>query len=178
MTYSFKHFLLFILIITTLSSCAQRKPQFYKVSGTVTATYSYCGGARPSDEMLAELNRPKPMAEKKLFVKAGNSNSKNEAIIKSFNTDAYGRFNIELPKGTYCIIEENKTTGIKIPTSDANHKWDSDCLTKAYEHCDYQLNISGKSTDSITINFYIPCEWNKPCLEYTGPLPPAAQQRF
>jgi hypothetical protein len=105
MTYSFKHFLLFILIITTLSSCAQRKPQFYKVSGTVTATYSYCGGARPSDEMLAELNRPKPMAEKKLFVKAGNSNSKNEAIIKSFNTDAYGRFNIELPKGTYCIIE-------------------------------------------------------------------------
>ena len=174
----FKHLGIILLMISALTSCAQRKPKLYKVSGTVTATYSYCGGARPSEEMLAELKRPKPMAEKKLFIKTGNSNSKNNQALKSFITDADGHFTIELEKGLYCIVEENKSAGFKIPVADADHKWDMDCLTKAYEQCDYQLNISSKPTDTITINFSIPCEWNKPCVQYTGPLPPAAQQRY
>jgi hypothetical protein len=174
---NFKHFPFFLLIIATMSSCAQRKPKLYKVSGIVTATYSYCGGARPSDEMLAELNRPKPLADKKLFIKTGSSNSKSNSAIKEFTTDADGHFTIALEKGTYCIVEENKSASMIIPASDANHKWDVNCLTKEYERCDFQLNIN-KQPDSISINFLIPCEWNKPCVTYTGPLPPAAQQRY
>ncbi len=164
----------FVLLIFIQIGCAQRKLNLYAVTGTVTATYAYCGGARPSAEMLAELNRPKPIANKKLFIKSGSVNAKNQKVITSFETDANGHYKMKLAIGSYCIVDEGKSGDYKFPATDSLHKWDSDCLLKEYERCDYQLTVSSKPIDSITINFFVPCSWDMPCLDYSGPLPPSA----
>lgn len=171
-----KRLSIFAFLVFIQISCAQRKPQLYTVAGTVTATYAYCGGARPSAEMLAELNRPKPMANKKLFIKSGAINTANETVIKSFETDANGYFKIELAKGSYCVVDEIKSGAFKLPATDSLHKWDANCLKKEYERCDYQLNVSTKTMDSVKVTFFIPCQWDSPCLDYSGPLPPSMQR--
>src|SRR5687767_12559298 len=47
----------------------------FTVSGKVEHTYSYCGGARPSPEMLAEYQTPKPFGGKKFYVRKGKVNT-------------------------------------------------------------------------------------------------------
>lgn len=166
--------LFILLILTSQISCAQRKAKYYTVSGTVTSTSSYCGGARPTDEMMAELAKPKPEAGKQLFLKSGKENSKSNSIIISFNSDSLGQFNIKLKNGTYCIVEEYKSKALAIPKNDENSKWDEKCLTEEYARCDYQLEVNNKNVDGVNINFHKPCQWSTPCLQYGGPLPPSA----
>ena len=173
-----KHFrfktILSILLVATQISCAQRKAKYYNISGTVTTTSSYCGGAAPSQEMLAEINKPKPVAGKQLFIFTGNQISDSSLLLSSFTTDSLGHFQIKLKKGTYCIVEVQKSKPLKIPKDDENSKWDVDCLKEQHSQCDYQLNVIDKNVDDVKINFHQPCGWSRPCLQYEGPLPPSA----
>jgi hypothetical protein len=62
-------FELAVLQLLFFGCLAQQKPQARLVSGEVTQTSSYCGGARPSDEMVQEQNRPKPYGGKKFYIR-------------------------------------------------------------------------------------------------------------
>ena len=173
-----KHFgfktTLSIILITTQISCAQRKAKYYNVSGTVTTTSSYCGGAAPSQEMLAQMAKPRPIAGKQLFIKSGKENSEGGAVIKSITTDSLGHFQINLKNGAYCIVEEYKSKPLVIPKNDKYSKWDEECLKEKYAQCDYQLDVLNKNVDDLNINFHKQCTWSQPCLQYDGPLPPSA----
>lgn len=168
------NFILLVCLLIVNFSCAQRKQKYYYVSGTVTKTTSYCGGAAPSQEMLSELAKPRPVAGKQLFIKSGNENSKNSAVIQSVVTDSLGHFQIKLKNGTYCIVEEYKSKAIVIPNNDENSIWDVKCLQGEYAKCDYRILVENKNVSDININFHVPCIWSKPCLQYNGPLPPSA----
>lgn len=161
-----------LILITVQISCAQRKSKYYTVTGTVTTTQSYCGGARPTDEMLAQLKMPKPDAGRLLFIKSGKENVEAITAIKSFTTDSLGNFKIKLKKGTYCIIEAYKSKSFVTQKNDSVSKWDSKCLFENYSQCDYQFTVTNKNIDNVNINFFKPCPWAKPCLQYSGPMPP------
>jgi hypothetical protein len=76
------------------------KAQWVKVY--ITSTESYCGGARPSDEILQDVQTPKPYAFKTFYIRKGAQNSKGKAI--KVVTDSAGCFSIKLKPGKYCLL--------------------------------------------------------------------------
>jgi hypothetical protein len=141
-----------------------------KVTGTVTQTGIYCGGARPSQKMLDDLAQPKPLPHIKLFVRNGNTN-KHQAIIKSVVTDANGYFEMYLKPGSYCMVDSIKMSEQLLPPTDSMGAYDIDCLKLMHEQCLYDLKVE-RSMEPIKINYQQYCAWNKPCLQQHILLPP------
>ncbi|CAN5169128.1 hypothetical protein BH09BAC5_BH09BAC5_10160 [soil metagenome] len=72
------------------------------IEGTVTYTLSYCGGARPSPEILAEYAKAKLFVNSTLKLK----NSSGEYFLK---TDKNGNFKEAIPVGTYKVYLTKNT---------------------------------------------------------------------
>ena len=89
-------FLSLLVIVLFVSSDLCRYKVKFDVSILVTSTQSYCGGARPTDEMMQELNTPKPLPEKKLYIRKGKENSLKEPIIKEVVTNAAGKIDLKI----------------------------------------------------------------------------------
>jgi hypothetical protein len=87
---------------------AQVDPPFegetVSVSGTVFYTASYCGGAAPSREMLDNAQKPHPLANYTLIARSGTTNRLGSNMVAKTTTDADGRFEFHLPRGTFCIV--------------------------------------------------------------------------
>ena len=78
-----------------------KSSHFSIVKGVVNQTNSYCGGARPPDDLLEELAKPKPLTNYKLYIKKNTPSIIDAIIMDSVITDKNGRFNIRLKKGNY-----------------------------------------------------------------------------
>ena len=149
------------------------------VSGTVTQTNSYCGGARPPDEILTQLATPRPFPDKKFHVIKGETNTVNHEIILSFTTDSVGNFSFKVPAGTYSIILDEQTQ-----TPDAKKyqtqflKMDEACFKDWWAKPYYLLEVSPSSQTTtikgLNFEFHHRCfiQYDIPCLQYSGPLPP------
>jgi len=165
-------FLHFILILSISSCVAQKsKNKMYIISGKVTETSDYCGGARPPEELIEQLKTPKPLADKVLIIKSGKNNSLTKSIQKT-KTDPYGNFTLVLKAGTYCIVDEEKSKKFASKNDDENYEWDNDCLKKNWGHCDYLLVIGKDKVNNIEINYHNHCNYRQPCLKkFKGALP-------
>jgi hypothetical protein len=152
-----------------------------KVSGTVTQTFSYCGGARPSNEMLAKLNEPKPFANKVLFILKGNSNDFNSMNYIQISSDSLGNFSVSLEPGEYCLVDEFKHH--KSNFDDILKKYekettnysavDPDCLKNWFNTPDLVFTVAKTGNKDLSIVYHHPCSWHAiPCVNYRGPLPP------
>ena len=153
--------LIFLIGGSSFKSLSQNKTNsFYNISGIVTQTSSFCGGMPPKKEVLQELLSPKPFSEKKLFVKKGKKNSLKQIIIKEIKTDSDGSFNLSLPAGTYCIVEELKTKKIKLSTNTIRER---KCMEKQWTNCDYTFRLPDDKNKSIKINYHHYCDGQSPC---------------
>jgi len=79
-----------------------------QVLGKVLQTFEYCGGAEPDPEQMKEMNKPRPFANKKCYIRKGKTNYVKEPIVASFTSDSAGGFMIYLPPGDYCIVDSRK----------------------------------------------------------------------
>ena len=160
---------------TTTSS----SPKEVSVSGAVTQTNSYCGGARPSDEMLTQLATPRPFPSKKIYVIKGETNTAGREIILSFTSDTAGNFSFKLPAGTYSIIldEQVAAPDSKKYTSQFV-KMDEVCFKDWWAKPYYLLEVPATTTNTsikgLSFEFNHRCFINHdiPCLQYDGPMPP------
>ncbi|MBI3509953.1 MAG: prealbumin-like fold domain-containing protein [Bacteroidetes bacterium] len=144
------------------------------VSGILLVKSDYCGGARPSDDLL---NAPaQPTAGIKLYVKTGSSNSDKCSIVDSVISDTAGKFQIDLAPGNYCFVEAWKKEKYSTPKNDQNSTYDTACYRKRYEECDYSIELN-KPVGDAQIILQHHCPWTTPCVSYFGPLPPAANPR-
>lgn len=66
--------------------------KIFHVSGKVIQITPYCGGARPTDEMLAEATAPKAFPHKSFHIRKGSVNSIDAPVVLSFTTDEQGSF--------------------------------------------------------------------------------------
>lgn len=66
--------------------------------GTIQYTESYCGGARPPEELLKQYATPKPFASGTLRFKHTETGTEYTVI-----TDEHGHYEAELPAGNYVI---------------------------------------------------------------------------
>lgn len=175
-----KHFTLPVLSAALLLSFSDPGKE-KQVTGKVTHTAEYCGGAKPDKATLEELQKPKPLGGKKFFIRKGNKNSIKEPVVASFVTDAEGNFSVLLPPGEYCIIESRKYDKEYVADIAKNYKKaganysaaDLNCLKEWLAKPDAVFNVNEKGENKVEVVYHDPCSWNAtPCVQYTGPTPP------
>jgi len=132
-------FLLVAFIFLQLNLFSQQK-----VKVRVTYTNSYCGGARPTDEVLQKYNAPQPLSDYKIKLLCKKNN-----VVK---TDSSGSFIHKLNVGKYLIFlteEKNKTLFLN---------YSSDCIKMT--QTPYGELIVEKGKTEYLVNLHFPCN---PC---------------
>lgn len=145
------------------------------IRGTVSYLEPYCGGAAPTPEIEARRNIPVPAPNFVLHFKKGSRNNEKTRVEKTVTANASGYFEVRLPKGDYCIVEDYKSKPFAVPAATQFTTWDTTCLKNKYNDCDFKLKVTGPTADTIKLVFRKHCFFNPPCGSYTGPLPPTAQ---
>ena len=184
----FKSIFSFVIAFFLFASCigiqtSQKESGKVKVSGTVTQTFSYCGGARPSNEMLAKLAEPNPFSNKVLVILKGNKNdfTCNSRWNLAINSDSIGNFSAVLEPGEYCIVDEFKSNQTnyddilkKYATESTNYSAvDPKCLKDWFSTPDAVFTVTKSGVKDLSIVYHHPCSWRSiPCVNYHGPLPP------
>ncbi len=175
------YFIVILLMFLNMSFVAcqvihkKEKPlKTYKVSGKVTQTFAYCGGAAPSQELLDQLAKPVAYAGKKFFIRRGKTNSINAKMIKSFTSGKEGEFSFILSPGTYSIILEEQLNIIK--AGDLTKEFievDEKCLKEWWTKPYYLLEVKNKQITDLNFNFFKRCFFSNdiPCSTYNGPQP-------
>jgi len=149
------------------------RPQFVEIKGLVTQTADYCGGARPNEEILAELSKPKPLANHIIYVKVGRVNESTKPVYRKIRCDENGRFKIQLRVGTtYSFLDEWKGIPFLAPANTEFVTWDIACLKERFESPEFVLKVKKKNNPLVSIQLHKPCFYKPYCGQYSGPLPP------
>jgi hypothetical protein len=170
---------LFILLLLGFGNTliAQTK---ISLIGKLTQSQSYCGGARPTQEIMDDINKPTPIANKTLYIKKGLTNNTKSKTVLKVKTDSLGHFHCKLAIGSYYIVGDNKinlsyysTLLKKYSKASKNFKAiDQTCLKDWLKQPALQFKVKAVNNDTLKIHEVIPCEWNSiPCASYTGYLP-------
>jgi hypothetical protein len=167
----FKYTLIYIL-------CAQTKQ---KIVGVYTESSAYCGGAAPSQEILANIERPIPTANKVLYLKKGSLNITKQKTLFKVITDANGQFKFLLAPGKYYIVGSDKIDTKyfqflvkKYGKDGKNYKAiDKKCLAQWLAEPLHSFEVKVSNNDSVKVHYTKPCDWNNiPCAQFTGAIPP------
>lgn len=154
----------------------------FQLSGNITFTSDYCGGARPSENMLERLATPTPYQGKVFYIRSGERNNLNSPILYTVVTDSTGHYSVSLPPGNYCMIDEfRKDTSFILdvykrdPTLQPNYLvvHDKECLQNWFNSCFYGFTILDTDVSNINFNIHRSCfrPEGVPCIDYNGPLP-------
>ena len=140
-----RFFLLTIFLCMQFGLFSQQKVKVF-----VTYTNSYCGGARPTEEILAKYNTPRKLAKFKIKLVG----QKTEIVT----TDSIGYFIKKLKLGKYSIfLTEEKSTNTAT-------NYDPGC-SKMLSLMYGELQIQKKKTNYV-VNLYFPCN---PCQLHNKP---------
>lgn len=148
---------LYIIILSSLMglSCHSQK----KINLIVNYQQPYCGGARPTPEMEAEAQKPKPLANTSLVL----IDAKGKA--KTVKTDKNGMLSLKLKPGNYELKEQwrhKKTT----PNGKDIHQFEVSCLEEEWKIILQKITVnkqSVKNEELYTIIHY--CDHSIPCLK-------------
>jgi hypothetical protein len=155
-----------------------QQPKTYQVSGTITFTGDYCGGAHPSEEMLKQFRVPAPNIGKVLHIRSGVTNNLNSTILYTLVTDSLGQFSVNLPPGDYCMIDDfRKDNSFFQSLFDSDNHLsvnDQKCVEDWLNSCFYSFTVSNADITNIQLNIHRICfvPESVPCVSYTGPYPP------
>ncbi len=172
-----KYYFILILLFLFGTSHAQKqkrtKTTYTLVKGIITTTTSYCGGARPSEEIMEELQKPKPAKGKTIYIKYGSKNVSKLKIIRKIVTNELGEFEVKLKRGfIYQFMDDWKSKPFLTPQNTEFVVWDINCLKSRFATPDFILDLKKNNGGLVEINYHQPCFYNPYCGEYSGPLPP------
>jgi hypothetical protein len=178
--YSFFLYLL-VLLMGSCSALKRDSKREVLTEFRLTVKGAYCGGARPSDEMLAQLTAPKALGDVQFYIKPGHINDPDIAALASSITDADGLAFVNLCPGEYVLIFEDKLDWTvynerKQQYAQPEHPFgaiDTVCLNQWIRQPEMQFTVRPSTNSIILIERQEKCFWNNiPCLEYLGSLPP------
>ncbi len=170
MNYCCLTIFLLLSFIADLSAQISRK-KLFSVSGSVTHTSDYCGGVPPSEGLLELMHKPKPLAEAKVFFRSGKTNNEKQRIAAAVTCDEQGRFSVQLPKGSYCVVLEEKAVPFRAPTKSDHMQCDENCLRENYAACEAVITVGKKANTTIAVNYHRYCAHQMPCCKFLGELP-------
>jgi antitoxin component YwqK of YwqJK toxin-antitoxin module len=147
------------------------------VQGYVKVVRPWCTDVGGGDRE-AEYTKPRPLPNKKMYVKQGDSNYFSKPVIMEFTTDSNGGFHFNLPPGAYIIISDTKRAKPNydsLLTEYANgsrycvpiNASDTICMNKWYKTPDASFIIGNNSLKDVTITYHLPCfgDCELPCIE-------------
>lgn len=180
-----------ISVVGLLMACSTSKQvdssenqvETFDVAINTTTTEVYCGGARPSEEILEELRTPKPAPNVKIYLRKGDTNNIKNKIDYQLMSNDSGVVKTSLPAGTYSIVFENKKD--QNTYNDLLDKYgsgtsyqtpiDTNCLKTFFAQPNGVLIVEENNENKITVNRVMKCQWTSiPCSHYKGDLPPSA----
>jgi len=128
----------------------------------------YCGGARPSEEILAETKKPHTCAAKKFILISASGK------IDTVFSDARGRIKLKLKKGSYRLMEPWRYYKSSPDGSDLK-RFERSCLEIEWARALADIDLNGKK-GKTKFNYEIIhfCEWAQPCLSETF-VPPTRE---
>lgn len=146
-----------VLILLFLSICflnlsAQKPMQYFKSKSSVS------GVARET----GENNKSVLMANTSFKIVKGKT-YKGQAAISTFITDDKGNFFVELPVGTYCVVEKDRPEVFTEKKNTATEKWDNACLKKLWQTPLGVVEV--KSNDAGTVEIFKQLSAENPCLK-------------
>lgn len=128
------------------------------VNWELTQDQKYCGGARPTDEILAQYEKPLIYANKKLIIVSSNGK------IDSVKTNSKGILKIKLKPGSYKLYEPwryHKRT----PDGTDISNFDKDCLEKTWQKVDISIDTQKKKQVLMIDLDPAFCQHEIPCLK-------------
>lgn len=149
----------------------------HTVSGTLTTSQSYCGGAAPTPEMEAWYSQQRPL-QCAVYVRKGATNDPSQPLVDSTVTDTSGRFTFRLPPGDYTLITDEQRDPAILTTIAALESptlsVDTACLRRWFTEGTFQLKGLSADTSGLSRNFHKRCfvPYSMGCLGYSGPYPP------
>ena len=158
----------------TISNNTIKEKKTFTISGKVDQLHSYCGGARPTQEILDEFSQPKPYPDKIFYVKEGNTNNIDGKVIASFTTKQDGSFSFQLPKGTYSIIVAEQLHPIQGKDfANKDLKVDEICLQKWWKTPYKILDVKDQNISDLYFLFKHRCfiPYDIPCILFIGEVP-------
>jgi len=168
-------------LIVLLNSCNNNKAivkssadSSFLITGVVLQTFNYCGGAKPTQEILDNLKKPQVYPEKTFFVRAGSKNDLDQKIVLKFTSAIDGTFSFNLKPGTYSVILEEQLSAINIDDyKTKNQAVDEKCFQEWWGKPYYILEVTDKNITDLKFTFDHKCflKTDVPCITYTGPKP-------
>lgn len=159
----------------TSVSVSPKLATHYTISGSVKQTSSYCGGARPPQELITRLATPTPYPGKTFYIRAGRVNDVKIKVLTSFTTDKDGNFSINLSAGTYAILLKEQVTEMNAADYETKTQAvDINCLAEWWQKPYYLLEVK-QNIASLDFVFHHRCfitHDDIPCIRYSGPKPP------
>jgi hypothetical protein len=175
-------FVLFLFACRQKSAVNTKKNEpTHTVKIQFTQTESYCGGARPSEEMLENLAIPKAALGKPFFIKSGNQNDPDNTefvFVGESNGEGFAEF--KLSKGEYCLVfdekkDRNYVNDLQARYSKSTEHYsalDQSCIETWLTQPDLFIEVKDSAL-LLGVNIHKVCSWQTiPCVDYRGPLPP------
>ncbi|MDX2173320.1 MAG: hypothetical protein SFY56_09380 [Bacteroidota bacterium] len=152
-----KNTLLFLVFLTFCSSVIAQK---YNVQLKFVFKQPYCGGARPSAEILSEAEKERGLDKHTFYV------YKKNKCIDSVKTDDNGIANLNIKCGSYTLIEAWKHFK-RTPDNNSIKEYDKACLKKEWKMPNYKLFIKTEKDFKLDLLKEVIrgiCFYKYPCL--------------
>lgn len=148
------------LLVASLGFSQKRK-----VVLEIKSLQPYCGGAAPTEEMIAESSRPKPYAKKMIIVIS------EKGKVDSVKTNEKGELKLKLKKGIYKLVEPWRYYLDTPGGVDAN-EFDLHCLKEEWPKIAYVLEVTKKGFKAVSNQeIIIYCPNSLPCIK-NAEVPP------
>jgi hypothetical protein len=175
------HFLLFLLYGCKTKNAASDKIVEIEFQIRLTQSSTYCGGARPTEEVLEWHRQEKPLQGQTIYIRQGKTNDLSSKIIAQYTSDENGLIRAKLAPGEYIFIHDEKKDSTYFNSllntyskdTQDRKKINKTCLEDWLQEPLMTFEIKKGSNNDLHYNFTRRCSWNNiPCSQYTGPLPP------
>lgn len=152
-----------LLLLLVLSASCQKKLHTIKIS----CMRPYCGGARPTPEIIADAEKIKPYNNEKIIIVSAHG--KADSAV----TDANGVLTKKLAPGNYTLFLPWQFYK-QSPNGQPVSYFDKTCLEKEWANPIMKVEVTKTSLKQVSDSpIMIKCDYNPPCIldKYRGPMP-------
>jgi hypothetical protein len=128
-----------------------------KIKLELKQQHEYCGGARPSPEILAKYEKPFPYANKKLIMVSSLGK------VDSVQTDVNGKLSLKLKEGEYKLYEPWRYYK-RSPDGTTIENYERSCLENQWLKVDILIEIKKRKSKITNVIDKAYCPHTIPCL--------------
>ena len=99
---------IFFLLIISLQSCSIFNSKSITINGFIENNSAYLGGTPPQVGMEENLAIYRKAANQEFYIRKDSIIDLKKPILMQFKTDENGNYNIDLPKGIYSVVRQEK----------------------------------------------------------------------